>query len=120
MEFGMTGLYVICSEKPQEHLSRRRGGYREIVLRGACFYVREEHNSEMLGSRDHGRVRMLPQLIEDVRSVRDDPHASCFFVEQKGRETLEEALERGKELPVGRSTGSWLAVDEERRLASSL
>lgn len=114
----MTGLYVIASKKSQHHLVQRRQGYGAHEVEGRRFYVREDHSSRMLAQREDGRIRLLPPLIEDLRSVRDDPEATFFAVDQRSREAVEEALARGIGLPVSRSPELWVLVDEDRRLAS--
>lgn len=111
----MTGLYVICSKTQQRQLSQRRAGYAEHLVGDVYFYVREDHNSATLGQRRGDRIQVLPQLVEDVRSVGSDPTSSCFFVEQKRRESREEALLRGLHLPLTHSAEMSLVVDGERR-----
>lgn len=113
----MTGLYVICSKTRHGQLSQRRAGYAEHRVHDVYFYVREEHNSAMLGRRQGERIQVLPQLVEDVRSAGADPMAACFFVEQKRRESREEALLRGLTLPLTSSAEMVLVVDGERRRA---
>lgn len=113
----MTGLYVISSKTRQGQLSQRRAGYAEHLVNGVYFYVREDHNSATLGQRRGERIQVLPQLVEDVRSVSADSTAACFFVEQKRRESREEALLRGLDLPLTGSAEMSLLVDGERRTA---
>ena len=48
----MTGLYVIVSRRGGAHLARRRSGYRQVAVDGTQAYVREEHNSGFLGTRE--------------------------------------------------------------------
>jgi len=69
----MTGLYVIVSARRQPQLSSRRNGYRHVALDGAHGYVREDHNSGFLGTREGDRVRMSSQWIADIGAVADDP-----------------------------------------------
>jgi len=111
----MSGLYVICSRLPQKHLSQRRHGYAEHRVGGTYAYVREEHNSPALGRRDNGRIRMLEQFMDDVKSVATDADATFFFVEMKARDTVEDAIGRALALPPAMSPEPWLTPDEGRR-----
>lgn len=115
----MTGLYVIVSRRGGAHLARRRSGYRQVAVDGTQAYVREEHNSGFLGTREGDRVRISAQWMADIRAVAEDPEASFFFVEMKGRETLAEAIRRGLSLPVGPVSGS-VGVDAARGRAADL
>jgi hypothetical protein len=91
----MTGLYVICSKRLQNQLSKRRCGYEEYTVGNTHAYIREEHNAHDLGRRADEHIQMLAQWIEDVRSVSDDSEASFFFMELKNRESTREAVQRG-------------------------
>lgn len=111
----MTGLYVICSKKPQTQLSRRRNGFQEYVFGATFAYVREAVSPDTLGVREGEKVRMLPQWIEDVGSVATDPEASFFVVEMKNRESVRQAVERGLSLPLARRDDLLICPDQERR-----
>ncbi|MCX8996868.1 hypothetical protein NOF55_07100 [Rhizobiaceae bacterium BDR2-2] len=115
----MSGLYVIASKKLQRHLVQRRQGYGEHEVGDGRFYVRENYCSRTLAQREDRRIRLLPPLIEDLRSVRDDLEATFFALDQRNRETIKEALVRGIGLPASRSAELWVLVDEDRRLASA-
>ena len=114
----MTGLYVIVSGRRQAQLSSRRNGYRHVALDGAHGYVREDHNSGFLGTREGDRVRMSSQWLADIGAVADDPGATFFFVECRYREPLPDAIRRGLALPVGKADDPALRVDAERRRAA--
>jgi hypothetical protein len=116
----VTGLYVICSSRPQAQLSKRRGGYREHPLEGLHVYAREAFSPDVLGQREKDIVRMLPQWIEDVRSVAQDPRASFFFVDMQHRESLTDAIRRGLALPLVARADPVVLVDRERRSASGM
>ncbi|RWR04715.1 hypothetical protein [Paenirhodobacter populi] len=113
----MTGLYVICSKRPQKQLSMRRNGYQEYFDGHSYAYAREAISPDTLGVSEGERVRMLPQWVQDVGSVSGDPEASFFFVEMKNRESAEQAIERGRSLPVSKRSGLLLLPDRERRSA---
>lgn len=81
-------------------------------------YVREDHNSGFLGTREGDRVRMSSQWLADIGAVADDPGATFFFVECRHRETLPDAIRRGLALPVGKADDPALRVDAERRRAA--
>jgi len=115
----MTGLYVICSERPQEHLSKRRyDGYQKFTCGNIFAYAQEENGRSALGVAEGEKIKMLPQWIEDVRSIRDDPRASFFYLVMKNRESVEQAIDRGCSLPLSKKTSTLLAPDQERRLVS--
>jgi hypothetical protein len=116
----MSGLFVIFSARQQKQLSQRRNGYLECRTSAGWAYVREEANSAHLGRRTAGQVALSGQFTEDATSVGDDPTASVFFIDIRHRETVEAAIERGLQLPLGRSGMRALVIDEERRTVAGL
>jgi hypothetical protein len=114
----MSGLYVIWSRRSYDQLLRRRQGYGHLELDGGTAYFREEHNTDFLGRREGSHIRMMSQWFADIRMVAEDPTSTIFFVDMKGRESVEDAIRRGLALPVVRAAHAQLLVDSERRLAS--
>jgi hypothetical protein len=114
-ETDMTGLYVICSKHPQKQLSKQRNGYREYFDGATYAYAREAISPDLLGVMEGRQVRMLPQWVQDVNSVKGDPEASFFFVEMKNTESVEQAIDRGNSLPLIKRTDLLLHPDKERR-----
>jgi protein gp37 len=83
---------------------------------GAAFaYVREAIAPDTLGALEGQQVRILPQWIEDIGSVANDPEASFFFVEMRNRESVQHAVERGLSLPLVRRDDLLIHPDRERR-----
>lgn len=113
----MTGLYVICSKCPQKQLSKRRNGYNEYFDGSNYAYAREAISPDILGVKEGEKIRMLPQWVQDVGSVAGDPETSFFFVDMKNRESIEQAIERGRSLPIARRSDLLLQPDRERRSA---
>ncbi|NKX44477.1 hypothetical protein [Roseicyclus persicicus] len=116
----MTGLYVVFSKRRQEQLTSRRNGYRQYILDDGFGYVREEHDTDFLGDRQIDRVRMSDQWIADILSVKEDPHATFFFVDNRHRESVPDAIRRGLNLPLGRTPDGTVHIDRARHLASDL
>lgn len=111
----MTGLYVICSRAPQKHLSARRNGYQEYLLGKTHAYLREAVAPDDLGLREGAHIRILPQWLQDIASVRADPEATFFYLELRHRETIGEAVTRGLALPRVQDVSPLLRPDQERR-----
>lgn len=113
----MSGLFVIHTHTQQDGLCKRRFCYQEYALAHGFAYVRQEHNTDFLGVRQDDQMRILPQWMEDVRSASQDRSASFFFVDARHRESFEEAILRGMQLPVVKDHELRLRIDQERRLA---
>lgn len=116
----MTGLYVIFSKQKQEQLSKRRNGYQQYTLEGAFGYVREDHNTDFLGERQNDRIQMSSQWLADIKTVADDPDATFFFVDNRHREAVPDAIRRGLSLPISKTAGLTILIDVERRLAAEM
>ncbi len=101
------------------HLVKRRLGYREYPLDSSFAYAHEVNGPDDLGVVKGDEVSLLPKLIEDVRSVSDDPDATFFYLEMQNRESVEDAIKRGLALPVSRHRQMFLHANKERRSAKA-
>lgn len=107
----MTALLVISASKSQPHFVKRRHAYGEHLIGNRYCYVREEHNSPTYMRRDKGRIQLLQQCLDDIRSLHLDPTATIFAAEQEHEESVEAFLKRGHQLPLSTSTGHWCELN---------